>query len=97
MDHTNAVYQFVSPRIKFPTKPLSFCRAFGALHGSHSVSFLPLSPSTERQEAAVNGLRCSTASSFLLADCNRSERYRHQLSCYVVLISLLSVLCFVER
>lgn len=32
------MYQFVSPRIKFPTKPLSFCRALGALHGRHSVS-----------------------------------------------------------
>lgn len=52
MNHTNTVYQFVPPRIKFPTKPLSFCRALGALHGSHSVFFLPLSPSTERQEAS---------------------------------------------
>lgn len=38
MNHTDTVYQFVSPRIKFPTKPLSFCRALGALHGRHSVS-----------------------------------------------------------
>lgn len=44
MDHTNAVYQCVSPRIKFPPKPFPFCRAFGALHhGRHSASFPPLS------------------------------------------------------
>lgn len=56
MDHTNAVYQFVSPRIKFPTKPPSFCRASGALHVSHPVFFLPLPLplSAECQEAAVN-------------------------------------------
>lgn len=40
--HTDAVYQSVSPRIKFPPKPSSFCRAFGALHSRHSRSFLPL-------------------------------------------------------
>ena len=43
MDHTDAVYQFVTPRIKFPPKPFPFGRAFAALHGRHSVSFPPLS------------------------------------------------------
>ena len=59
MEHTNAVYQFVSPEIKFPPKPFPFCRAFGALHGRHSDTFPPLSPS-ERQEATVDGLPLSS-------------------------------------
>lgn len=62
--HTNAVYQFVSPRVEVPTKAPPFSRALGALHGSHSASFLPLAPSAERQEAAVNRLRRKSASSF---------------------------------
>lgn len=43
MDHTDAVYQFVSPGVEFPTKAPPLSRAFGALHGSHSASFLPSS------------------------------------------------------
>lgn len=97
MDHTNAVYQFVSPRIKFPTKPLSLCRAFGALHGGHSV----LPPSLSLCRTSGSGcerfeLRYSLFC-FVLANCCQPKHYRHQLSCRAVLLWMLSVPCFCER
>lgn len=94
MAHTNAVYQFVSPRIKFPTKPLSLCRAFGALHGGHSV--LPPSLSlcwTSGSGCERFALRYSLFC-FVLANCYQPEHYRHQLSCHAVLLWLLSVTVF---
>lgn len=45
MGHTDTVYQFVPPGVEFPTKTPPLRRALGALHGSHSASFLPLAPS----------------------------------------------------
>lgn len=62
MNHTNTVYQFVPPGIEFPTKSLSFRRALGALHGSHSVFFLPLSLSLYWTSGRVAGRACCTAS-----------------------------------
>lgn len=61
-----------------PTQCINLCRQESssrrnpfrsAVHLEHCtvaiLSFLPLSPSAERQEAALNGLSCSTASSVL--------------------------------
>lgn len=58
MDPTDAVYQFVSPGVEFPTKAPPLSRAFGALHGSHSASFLPPSRPLSLPACRASGSRC---------------------------------------